>query len=79
LEVVYPERRVGLLSVHAGLQQGCETVSSATGSVVLATAPVLTALMARFIHGETLRPHQWAAMAVEFVCVALQTLMNGAF
>jgi drug/metabolite transporter (DMT)-like permease len=59
--------------------KGCETVSSATGSVVLATVPVLTALMARALHGEMLRPHQWAAMAVEFSGVALLMLMDGVF
>ena len=59
--------------------KGCETVSSATGSVVMATVPVLTALMARVIHGETLRPHQWIAMAVEFGGVAFLMLRDGVF
>ncbi len=70
---------VGFFLYMLAFNKGCETVSSATGSVVLATAPVLTALLARFIHGENLKPYQWAAMAVEFVGVAILTLMDGVF
>jgi len=70
---------VGFFLYMLAFNKGCETVSSATGSVVLATVPVLTALMARFIHGETLKAYQWAAMAVEFAGVALLTLMDGVF
>lgn len=47
--------------------KGCETMPSATSSVVLATAPVLTALLARLIPGESLKGYQWAAMAVELL------------
>ncbi len=69
----------GFFLYMIAFNKGCETVSSATGSVVLATVPVLTALMARALHGEMLRPHQWAAMAVEFSGVALLMLMDGVF
>ena len=70
---------VGFFLYILAFNKGCETVSSATGSVVLATVPVLTALMARFIHGEKLKAYQWAAMAVEFAGVAVLTLMDGVF
>jgi drug/metabolite transporter (DMT)-like permease len=70
---------IGFFLYILAFNKGCETVTSATGSVVLATVPVLTALMARFIHGEKLRGYQWAAMAVEFAGVAILTLMDGVF
>ena len=70
---------IGFFLYMLAFNKGCETVTAATGSVVLATVPVLTALLARFIHGERLMPYQWAAMAVEFLGVALLTLMDGMF
>ena len=70
---------IGFFLYMLAFNKGCETVTAATGSVVLATVPVLTALLARFIHGERLMPYQWAAMAVEFLGVALLTLMDGVF
>jgi drug/metabolite transporter (DMT)-like permease len=70
---------VGFFLYMLAFNKGCETVSAATGSVVIATVPVLTALMARVLHGEKLRPYQWAAMAVEFLGVAVLTLMDGVF
>jgi len=70
---------IGFFLYMLAFNKGCETVTAATGSVVLATVPVLTALMARFIHGERLKPYQWAAMAVEFLGVALLALMDGVF
>ena len=68
---------VGFFLYMLAFNKGCETVSSATASVVIATVPVLTALLARLFHGETLRAHQWAAMSVEFAGVVLLTLMDG--
>ena len=70
---------VGFFLYMLAFNKGCETVSSPTASVVIATVPVLTALLARFIHGERLGAHQWAAMAVEFTGVVILTMMNGAF
>ena len=70
---------IGFFFYMLAFNKGCETVTSATGSVVLATVPVLTALMARILHGERLARYQWAAMAVEFLGVALLTLTGGAF
>lgn len=58
--------------------KGQAMVTAATGSVVIATVPVLTALMASFIYREKLRPHQWAAIVIEFAGVAVLTLMQGA-
>jgi drug/metabolite transporter (DMT)-like permease len=70
---------VGFFLYMLAFNKGCETVSSATASVVIATVPVLTALLARLLHGETLGAHQWAAMAVEFAGVVILTMLDGAF
>lgn len=58
---------------------GQATVSSATASVLIATAPVMTALLAQIFYREKLRAYQWAATAIEFAGVLILTLMNGAF
>lgn len=70
---------VGFFIYMIAFNKGCETVTAATSSVVIAVVPVLTALMARFVYGERLRAHQWAAVAVEFSGVLILTLMDGAF
>ena len=58
---------------------GQRTVTASTGSVVLSTVPVITALFARFFYKERLRAFQWVAIAIEFLGVAVLTLMNGVF
>jgi drug/metabolite transporter (DMT)-like permease len=59
--------------------KGCETVTAATGSVIISTVPVITALLARLIYKEKLSVFQWTAIAVEFLGVVVLTLMNNAF
>ena len=59
--------------------KGCETVNVSTSSVILATAPVMTALFARLVFGEKLRGIQWVAIAVEFVGIVVLTMKDGAF
>ena len=59
--------------------QGQAVVTAATGSVVIAMAPVLTALLTRLIYREKIRPYQWAAIFIEFAGVAVLTLMNSVF
>lgn len=58
---------------------GMRAVSACTGSVVIATVPIMTALLARFVYQEKLNVLQWAAVAVEFAGVLVLTLMNGVF
>lgn len=59
--------------------KGCETVTASTSSVIIATVPVMTALLARYVQGEKLNRFQWIAILIEFAGVALLTLMNGVF
>jgi len=47
--------------------------------VILATTPVITALLARFIYKERLKNFQWAAIAVAFSGVVILTMSRGSF
>ncbi|MDF2925118.1 MAG: protein of unknown function transrane [Paenibacillaceae bacterium] len=58
---------------------GQKTVTAATGSIVISIGPVLTALIARVIYKERMSYLQWLAIIIEFVGVAVLTLMNGFF
>ena len=70
---------IGFFFYMIAFNQGQATVTAATGSVVIATVPVITALFARFVYGERLTGYQWCAIGVEFLGVAVLTLMNSTF
>ena len=53
---------------------GNSTVSAATGAVMLATAPIITAVIARIFLGERLRGVQYAAIFVSFSGVVVLTV-----
>ncbi|MCQ4726783.1 DMT family transporter [Anaerotignum faecicola] len=59
--------------------KGTGMVPSATSSVIIATAPIMTALMARVVYKEKLKVHQWAATGIEFFGIIVLTLMGGDF
>lgn len=59
--------------------KGCQTVTAATSSLVISTAPVVTALLARLVYREKLSICKWLASALELSGVAIITLMNGIF
>lgn len=69
----------GFFLYMIAFNRGNAQVTSATASVVIATVPVITALLARFVYREKLRAHQWCAIAIEFAGVIVLTLMGGAF
>jgi drug/metabolite transporter (DMT)-like permease len=54
-------------------------VTAATGSVVIATVQVMTALFARFVYQEKLKRFQWIAIGIEFAGVTVLTLLNSSF
>ncbi len=56
---------------------GQKTVTASTASIVISTVPVLTALLSRFVDKEKLSFLQWLAIAIEFIGVAVLTLMHG--
>jgi drug/metabolite transporter (DMT)-like permease len=59
--------------------KGSATETAATGSIILATAPVVTSLMSWAFFREKLSAVQWAAVAVEFSGILVLALWNGAF
>ncbi|MFV0413479.1 MAG: DMT family transporter, partial [Oscillospiraceae bacterium] len=58
--------------------KGFETITPATSSVIIATAPILTALLARLVYREKLAPSQWGSIFLGFAGVLTLTLMGGA-
>lgn len=70
---------VGFFFYMITFNKGEETVTASTGSVVITTVPVITALLARFVYKEKLYGFQWVAIVIEFVGVMVITLMDGVF
>ena len=70
---------IGFFFYMIAFNQGQATVTAATGSVVIATVPVITALFARFVYWEKLKGFQWFAIGIEFAGVAVLTLLNSSF
>lgn len=70
---------VGFFFYMITFNKGEETVTASTGSVVITTVPVITALLARFVYKEKLYGFQWAAIVIEFVGVLVLILMDGVF
>ncbi len=69
----------GFFLYMIAFNKGQETVTASTGSVVIATVPVITALLARFVYKEKLYRFQWAAIVIEFAGVLVLVLMDGVF
>ncbi len=69
----------GFFLYMIAFNQGQATVTAATASVVIATVPVITALLARFVYKEKLMTFQWVAIVIEFIGVGVLTLLNGTF
>jgi len=70
---------VGFFFYMIAFNQGQATVTAATGSVVIATVPVITTLFARILYHEKLTTFQWIAIPVEFAGVVVLTLMESRF
>ena len=59
--------------------KGTALVSASTSSIIIATVPVFTALLATFFYKERLKIYQWLAIGIEFMGILVLTLMNGSF
>lgn len=70
---------VGFFAYMIAFNQGQSSVTAATASIVIATGPVITALLARFVYRERLTVLKWIAILIEFCGVLVLTLMNGSF
>ena len=70
---------VGFFLYMITFNKGHETVSAATGSVIIATVPLITAFFASFIYKEKLKAFQWVAILIEFSGVIVLTVLSGGF
>ncbi len=57
--------------------KGLSSVPAATASVVNATVPVITALIAGVVYHEKIQRFQWAAIGIELIGVVVLTVMSG--
>ena len=69
----------GFFSYIILFNKGSTTVSASTSSLIIATAPVITTLLARTVNRERLKAVQYIAIIIEFSGVGVLTLMNGIF
>jgi drug/metabolite transporter (DMT)-like permease len=58
---------------------GSTTVTAATASLIIATVPIITTLMARILFKEKLKAIQYIAIIIGFIGVSVLTLTNGIF
>ncbi len=59
--------------------QGTQSVSASTSSIMIATTPIITALLGRLFLKQALKKIQWTAIAIEFVGILILTLYKGVF
>lgn len=58
---------------------GAGSISPATASIVIATAPVITAVLALIVFKEKIKQMGWIAIAIEFCGILVLTLWDGVF
>ncbi|MDR3280392.1 MAG: DMT family transporter [Synergistaceae bacterium] len=68
---------VGFFLYMITFNKGSATETAATGSVIVATAPVITAIMSAILYKEKLCLSQWAAISIEFAGILVLMLHNG--
>jgi len=69
---------LGITTYHLALNIGQVYISAGATSLIVATAPAITALLAWWIYGEGLPPLGWFGSALAFAGVALIVLGDGA-
>jgi len=61
----------GFFLYMIAFNKGCETVTASESSVLIATVPAITAILAKLIYKEEIRPYQYPAIALEFIGVVV--------
>ena len=69
----------GFFLYMVAFNTGSMTETAATSSIIIAIAPIMTALLVRVIYGERLTSVQWFAIAVEFAGILILNVRNGKF
>ena len=67
----------GFFLYMIAFNKGLSSVPAATASVVNATVPVVTALIAGVVYREKVRGFQWVAVVIELIGIAVLTVMIG--
>ena len=67
----------GFFLYMIAFNKGLSSVPAATASVVNATVPVVTALIAGVVYREKIRGFQWVAVVIELIGIAVLTVMSG--
>lgn len=70
---------VGFTLYMVTFNKGSQSLTSATGSVIIAIAPVLTAVLSSIIFGEKIKIKGWLSIMVSFVGILVLALWNGVF
>lgn len=68
---------IGFFLYMIAFNMGCKTVTASTSSIIIATVPIITAFLARFIYHEKLIYFQWIAILIEFIGVFVLTSVDG--
>lgn len=70
---------LGFTIYMIAFNQASKSLTAATGSVIIASAPVITALLARIILKEKIKALGWVAIIIEFCGILVLTLWDGFF
>lgn len=77
LPVIFLLGLLGITAYHLALNYGEVVVTAGAASLLIASAPMFTALLAAWILGERLRPLGWLGIVIGFLGVGLITLGEG--
>lgn len=69
----------GFFLYMIAFNKGVKEVNAATSSVIVATVPMITALLSRFVYKEKITTKQWIATGVSFLGVMIITIVNKGF
>lgn len=69
----------GFTIYMVAFNKGMQTITSATSSILVATGPIFTAVLAYFIYKEDIKPLGVFAITIEFTGILVLTLWDGIF
>lgn len=79
LGLIFSTGATGFFLYMIAFNKGVKEVNAATSSVIIATVPMITALLSRFIYKEKITIRQWFATGVSFIGVVIITVFSKGF
>lgn len=70
---------VGFALYMVTFNKGSQTLTSATGSIIIAAAPILSAVFSSILFKEKIKIKGWLSIFVSFIGILILTLWNGIF